>query len=130
MSVVSGLPDLILSGIKSVFLPDKETLQASFDKVTAKCDKLLVSYDLERLFKAETDITDVTVTVRGKKAVIVDSSIVQIGISHFRPYIRGFFVLMLVFFNVNQFLSLIGANPISAIGAYQQFVDKKGGGND
>lgn len=124
------MPDLILSAIKSVFVPDKETLQASFDKVTVKCNKLLVSYDLERLFKTETNIADVTVIMYGKKAVVVDSSIVQTGISYFRPYIRGFLVLMLVFFNVNQFLSLIGANPISAIGAYQQFVDKKGGGNE
>ncbi len=130
MSTISGIPDLILSGIKAIFVPDEETLQASFDKVTAKCNNLLVYYDLERLFKTETDIADVTVTIYGKKAVVVDSSVTQTGINHFRPYIRGFLVLMLVFFNVNQFLSLIGANPISAIGAYQQFANKKGGGNE
>lgn len=129
-----GLPDLILSGIKSVFVPDEETIQSSFDMVSNKCNRLLISYDLSRLFGSELEITDVKVTMYGKEAVIVDGDVIQDGVAYFRPYIRGFLVLMLIFFSVNQFFSLIGANPVFAQGVpalpdsgHFSLPDKKGG---
>lgn len=37
-----------------------------------------------------------------------DMSFLGDGIEYFRPYIRGFFVLLLLFYNLDEFLSFIG----------------------
>lgn len=113
---LAELPNKFIDGIKGIFVPDEGVVDEYFENVRLECMKLLVSYDLERLFEDETEINDVKITVYGKEAVILDSGVLKEGIVYFRPYIRGFLVLLLVLFNVNQFLSLIGAHPISIAG--------------
>lgn len=34
-----------------------------------------------------------------------------------RPFIRGFIVLLMIFYNINQFLSFIGAGTLSSLGS-------------
>jgi hypothetical protein len=52
----------------------------------------------------------------GSTATIIDTSTYKKVIKEIRPYIRGFLALLLVLFNVNQFLALIGQSPISLTG--------------
>lgn len=66
----------------------------------------------------------------GQKVTILDSSIVVKGINAFRHIVRGFIVLMLILFNINQFLALIGQPTISQVlgGAVASSNDTQGGG--
>ena len=47
----------------------------------------------------------------------VNNNLLMTGINKFKPIIRGFTALMLIFFNMNQLLNLIGQGSITqAIG--------------
>lgn len=65
------------------------------------------------LFGEERPIDDVTgsYTVPGVGSFefkFLDSHYLKEGIAVFRPYIRGFIVLLLVFYNANQFAKFFG----------------------
>lgn len=71
-------------------------------------------YDLDNLFSSSSAPTDITAEYNGGlwsySGKFVDFSWVVQGVEYFRPFIRGFIVLLLVFFNVRQALSMFGLN--------------------
>lgn len=125
--MASTLSTDLLEGIKGVFIPTQEDLQSSIDKVKSSCESLVVYYDLKALFSSGKDITDVTATMYGTEVTIVDTDSFHKVLKELRPYIRGFLALLLVFFNVNQFLSLIGHAPVSIVGQIVSGGSEKGG---
>lgn len=69
-------------------------------------------YDLDELFQSSTAPTDIVTTYDGGlwqyTGKFVDMKWLVQGVEVFRPYIRGFLVLLLVFFHVRQALSIFG----------------------
>jgi hypothetical protein len=114
--IVSGIPDAVFEGVKSIFIPEEDDITGVVEEISNSFDDLLISYDLKALWSSSQSIEDVKVTMYGSTATIIDTSTYKKVIKEIRPYIRGFLALLLVLFNVNQFLALIGQSPISLTG--------------
>lgn len=114
-----GLMNLITNAVKRVFIPDDGVVESIMDRLKANFDGLLVSYDLKSLVTDGKMFGDIKVTMYGKTMTIVDASLVEDAVMHFRSIIRGFMVLLLVLFNINQFLGFIGQPAISIVGGLQ-----------
>lgn len=87
------------------------------------------AYDMNLIFNKEVAFSDVKVKIYGHECVIVKTDKLKQVILAVRPYIRGFIVLLMVFYNINQFLMLIGQAPV-AIGAGKEIVRGGNGGDD
>jgi hypothetical protein len=111
--IVSGIPDACLEGLKGLFIPTEEDITSIVDDIKETYSGLLIDYDLKALWSSSKSIEDVKVTMYGSTVTVVDTSIFKKVIKEIRPYIRGFLALLLVLFNINQFLALIGQSPIS-----------------
>lgn len=106
---ILDLPDKIGDAIKGLFLPSDGFIESKIEHFR---DKLLGmgidTYDMGAIFNSEQPFTDITCSIRGQEATIVRMDVVDKVVKRFRPVIRGFMWLMLVFYNINQFLAFIG----------------------
>lgn len=126
-----GLANLITNAVKRVFIPDDGVIESIMDRLKANFNGLLVSYDLKGLVTSGKMFSDITITMNKKTMTVVDSFVIDTAIKHFRPIIRGFMVLLLILFNVNQFLAFIGQPAISIVGGLQALQkSEKGGTNE
>lgn len=131
---IAGLPALIanalLDGIKSIFIPDTDYINTEFDKLKQEIQLAfgISAYDMDLIFNKEIAFSDVTVTMYGMECTVVKTDKLKQVILAVRPYIRGFIVLLMVFYNINQFLMLIGQAPV-AIGAGKELVQGGNGGD-
>lgn len=117
-SIVS-IPEQIFAFIKRIFIPDSDKIQESIDLLSNKFkDKFgLNSYDLSGILGTESEISNHsgTINICGYEisATFLDVSYLIKGVNTFRPYIRGFVVLLLILYNINQLLGFIGAGHLS-----------------
>lgn len=124
-STVVSLPENILNGIKSIFIPRETEVQKSIDTLTNtfKSTFGVDSYDISNIFGTEAEITDQqgTIQVGGYEfnGTVFNVKYLVNAISTFRPVIRGFIVFLLILYNINQFLALIRQNPL-AVGIHLQ----------
>lgn len=106
---ILNLPEKIKDAIKALFLPSDGFIEG---KVQHFRDKLLGmgidTYDMGSIFNKEQPFEDITCTIRGQTVSIVRMDVVDKVVKKFRPTIRGFMWLMLVFYNYNQFMGFIG----------------------
>ena len=125
-SFLISLPDKILNGILDIFIPDVETLQADLEaaveNITSQFGIHFDTYD--RLFDTEIAPEDVVEDynipgIGTFKLKFLDTSYLIKGVAFFRPFIRGFLVLLLFFYNWKQVLTLFDQNPAIAGGAIQ-----------
>lgn len=114
VTAVTNLPDLIVNGIKRIFIPDAEIVNGKIEALKKEMYRLgVVSYDMSGIFNSEKPFEDITCTVMGSKVTIVNMAVVDKVVTHFRGVIRGFMWLMLVFYNFNQFMGLIGQKSMT-----------------
>jgi hypothetical protein len=131
-NAVKGIPDAIFEGIKRIFIPDTDKIQSSIDKLkdVAKSKFGVESVDLSGIMGVGTEISNHSGTVEilgySFTADFLDVSYLISGVTTFRPYIRGFIILLIFLYNINQFLHFIGAGGLS-LGA--NIVTRIGGGN-
>lgn len=131
-NAVKGIPDAIFEGIKRIFIPDTDKIQSSIDKLkdAAKSKFGVESVDLSGIMGVGTEVTNHSGTVEilgySFTADFLDVSYLISGVTTFRPYIRGFIILLIFLYNINQFLHFIGAGGLS-LGA--NIVTRIGGGN-
>ena len=131
-NAVKGIPDAIFEGIKRIFIPDTDKIQSSIDKLkdVAKSKFGVESVDLSGIRGVGTEISNHSGTVEilgySFTADFLDVSYLISGVTTFRPYIRGFIILLIFLYNINQFLHFIGAGGLS-LGA--NIVTRIGGGN-
>lgn len=130
-NAVKGIPDAIFEGIKRIFIPDTDKIQSSIDKLKdAAKSKFGVEVDLSGIMGVGTEVTNHSGTVEilgySFTADFLDVSYLISGVTTFRPYIRGFIILLIFLYNINQFLHFIGAGGLS-LGA--NIVTRIGGGN-
>lgn len=111
------LANLILDGIKSIFIPDPEQMEAQFmgllDEIN---EKYAFDFDLDSLFSSSKEPDDITaVYAVGSQSIemtFVAWHYLKQAVEYFRPFIRGFIVLMLIFYNLRQFASLFGIGGV------------------
>lgn len=114
VTAVTNLPDLIINGIKRIFVPDADIVNGKIDALKNEMYRLgVVSYDMSGIFNKEQPFEDITCTIMGSQVTIVNMAVVDKVVTHFRGVIRGFMWLMLVFYNFNQFMGLIGQKSMT-----------------
>lgn len=113
---ILAIPEAVGEFIKNLFVPKDGEMDKALDKLKSAFGGLLYSYELTSLATGSKEFGDITCTLYGKKVTILDASLVLKGVGFFRSIIRGFIALLLVLFNVNQFLGFIGQPAISIVG--------------
>lgn len=106
--------DGLTAALSSLFVPNSDHLQQLTsglkDQVT---DKFGIDFDLTVLVPHEKEIQGQQATFNfggyAFTATVFDPSALVRGIEEFRPYIRGFVAIMLIFFVINQVYSLLGS---------------------
>lgn len=120
---VKGIPNSILDGLKSLFVPRSDEINKSIQTLsnTFKSTFGVDSYDISDIFGTETEIADqqATISVCGYEFNLTVFNVKYLvrAISTFRPVIRGFIVFLLILYNINQLLALIRQHPI-AVGVH------------
>ena len=108
------IAEAFLDMLKTLFIPDSEYINEKVEYIKNQFIKLgVANYDMSALFNKETPLSDITCNIMGHEVVIVRMSLVEKGILKFRAIIRGFIILLMVMYNYNQFMGLIGQPPIS-----------------
>lgn len=121
--------DSLMDFIKGIFVPKEEDIDSALNRLKSEFGRLLVKYNLTTLASGSSAFKDISCTIMGQTVVIIRMDLAVKALGTFRPYMRGFMALLLVLFNINQFLHLIGQPSISIIGGIQamQKNDDKGG---
>lgn len=133
---VKEIPSKILDGIKSIFVPREEDVNNSIERLKTSFSNTfgIGDFDLSGVMGVSTEIsnksTEVTILGYTFNFSFFDVTYIKRAVNDFRPYIRGFILLMLALYNINQFLSFITAGHLS-LGNYININDSKNnsGGN-
>lgn len=111
---ILNLPEKIKDAIKALFLPSDGFIEGKIDHFRQKLLGMGIdTYDMGSIFNKEQPFEDITCTIRGQTVTIVRMDVVDKVVKKFRPIIRGFMWLMLVFYNINQFLHFIGQESMT-----------------
>lgn len=106
---ILNLPEKIKDVIKALVLPSDGFIEGKIQHFRDKLYAMGVdTYDMGSIFNKEQPFADITCTIRGQTVTIVRMDVVDKVVKKFRPVIRGFMWLMLVFYNINQFMHFIG----------------------
>lgn len=118
---IKNIPDLILSGIKSLFVPEEGYLDEKLESLEKKYLGML-GFSVEdfentlKKFSDEKAIDDVVITYNiggvQKEITILDTSFLVYGVDFMRPYVRGFIVLLMCFFALDQIMYIAHLNKI------------------
>lgn len=133
---VKEIPSKILDGIKSIFVPREEDVNNSIERLKTSFSNTfgIGDFDLSGVMGVSTEIsnksTEITILGYTFNFSFFDVTYIKRAVNDFRPYIRGFILLMLALYNINQFLSFITAGHLS-LGNYININDSKNnsGGN-
>lgn len=126
------MPTLILDGIKSIFVPDAEYINTAFNSFTDEM-ALKFSFDtdfFESLFQAETPVEDITTDynipgVGNFNIKVFDTNFFVEGVKYFRPFIRGFLVLLMLLYHIKQLIGFFGYNAGVVAGRSEGIVEAK-----
>lgn len=131
---ITQIPNLILEGIKEIFIPDNEYIEESFNGFL---DELKMKFNIdtgafESLFQGESAVTDTYVDynihgVGGMHLKVFDSSFLVQGVEYFRPFIRGFLVLMMLLYHVKQAIGFFGYDSGVVTGRSEHITSMKKG---
>ncbi|MGC6178129.1 hypothetical protein [Lacrimispora sp. 38-1] len=119
VNAISSLPgkigNAILDILKSLFIPADGYLEEKINYLVERFKGAfaVTPYDMSSVFSSEKELSDITVTMYGTTATIVNMDYVIEALTKFRKVIRGFITLLLLFYNINQFLAFIGQAPIT-----------------
>lgn len=94
-----------------LFIPPDDVFDIEIDKFFVKLDSKfgsVLSYDYNQLFSQEVSPADFYIDSQWGNLKILDMSFVIMGVNYFRPYIRGFIALMLVFYHIRQIMATFG----------------------
>lgn len=112
---ITGLPQLILDGIKDIFIPDTNYVSDAMNEFSNELKQkyYLDTAYFDSLFDGEKVVEDVNVDysifgVGTFNFKIFDSTWFVYGVQYFRPVIRGFLVLMMFFYHIKQIVSFFG----------------------
>lgn len=121
-NIVVGIADFV----KSLFIPNesylvtkKEQLEKSFSSLmgfnVSSVQTLFDSVNVSESMLVDEEFTINLHGVGNVKFKAFDNYFLLQGINKFKPILRGFITLMLIFFNMNQLLNVIGQGSISSV---------------
>lgn len=112
---ITNLPELIIEGIKGIFVPEEGAIETQFE---AFMEEMQMKWNLDDsfftgLFGSESAVSDITTeysipNVGTFNFKVFDSSFFVQGVSYFRPFIRGFLVLLMMLYHVKQLIGFFG----------------------
>lgn len=104
-----------MDGLKAIFIPDTNYTETAFNSFT---DELAMKFSFdtdffESLFQAETPVEDTyaeyTIPFVGTfNFKVFDKSFFIQGVTYFRPFVRGFLVLLMVLYHIRQLIGFFG----------------------
>ena len=112
-----SLIDLLFKLLKDIFIPDKEVLTSMIDDTKAHIESkfpfLSYSSKIISIFQGEKFIEDVEAGlslpyIGSFEFKVIEAKYVNKGIEVFRAVIRGWIILMLLFYHLNEFFAFIG----------------------
>ena len=121
-SIVEGVVSLpitiaeyLLQILHEIFVPDTDVINQQFNTTMENLkEKIGVTiFDLDNLFSSSGSPADINSNyniagVGTMNLKFVNYKYLVDGVNFFRPFIRGFIVLLLFFFNIRQLLSMFG----------------------
>lgn len=112
---IYALPNLIIDGIKAIFIPDSNHIK---DRMDSFLDEMAMKFSFnteffENLFQAEKPVEDIEMDynisgVGDFKLKVLDTSFFVQGVTYFRPFIRGFLVLLMLLYHIRQLIGFFG----------------------
>ena len=132
-SAIVAIPDAILSGFQSLFVPDSEVLKQElldfFDLISGKFgfDTAFMDY-LVSYGRPPSDISEFYEVpfVGTFNFTFLDVQYLISGVEYFRPYIRGFWALLLGFYNIKMALSFFNQDAGVVSGRLVSMFSRKG----
>ena len=106
LSALDGLLDGVLEGIKSLFIPEGFSWDFFLDDLGSVVSPPQ-AIDLKS-YVQNIEIPDVTVNMKGHELTIVDNSMLRDNIATFRKFIGAFMAILVMIFNYNMFMKLMG----------------------
>lgn len=113
--MIRELPVKIINGIKEIFIPNTEEIETMFNNSinTIKSKFGFQDFHFDSIANNSVAPTDVekNYNINGlgtMKFKFFDSKYLIKGVEYFRPFIRGFIVLCLLFYNYKMLLGFIG----------------------
>ena len=109
--------DMTRRVLSEIFVPDADYIEEAFTSFLEEL-KMKFNFDtemFESLFDSETPVEDVYVdidipNVGNFNLKLLDTKFFVDGVTYFRPFIRGFLVLLLFFFHISQLIGFFGYN--------------------
>lgn len=100
--------------MKGIFVPADGYIEEKIEYLTDELTAIgIATFDMSTIMSTETPLENINGVVYGKSVTFVNMDIVTDVLDNFRPVIRGFMWLMLVIFNYNQFMGLIGQQSLT-----------------
>ena len=116
LSVLEGLADNILTGLVSLVVPSEGFIETQINNIMNRLNGMgIAPFDMSEIFTDddESPFKDITIEVYGQEVVIVSFAHLDIFLDKFRPAIRGLIALFLIFYSIDQFLSLFSLGSMS-----------------
>lgn len=120
----------IINGIKDIFIPDTEVIKGQFDSTIENIQRTFnLNIDsFEGLFNgiSEQPVTDIKgeYNINGlgtMEITFLKADYLQQGVDFFRPFLRGFIILLLLLYHYKQVLTFIGQDPAIAHNAEKNY---------
>lgn len=112
-----AIPEAIWDMLVDLFIPDTEYIEQKFGEFRQEM-VMKFSFDtafFEGLFSSESPVTDTYMDynlpgVGAFHLKVFDVKFLIDGVTFFRPFIRGFLVLLMMLYNIRQLLGFFGYN--------------------
>lgn len=113
--MIGELPAKFAEAVKGIFIPEEGYIDGKIEYLK---NQIMVAfgigaYDMSSMFSSETTMKDIKITLYGHTMTICSMKFVMKALGTFRPIIRGFIVLMMIFYNINQLLICLGFSPVT-----------------
>lgn len=131
-NAILNLPNAFGDMIKGIFIPDDEYINTAFQSFLSELKyKMNVDTEFfESLFQVEQPVTDIKAeySIYGLgtfNLTFFDSKYFVQGIVFFRPFVRGFIVLMCALYHVKQLIGFFGHDAGVVTGAVKSVSTKE-----
>ena len=109
-NLIASLVQALIDMIAALLLPSDGFIDTEIGKINDKLNTLgIAPYDMSDIFNHgnENPFKNITINIYGQEVVIVSFDYLPQFLDKFRPIIRGLLVLFMLFYSINQLLSLI-----------------------
>lgn len=104
VNILDKIADTIKEALSFLFVPDSDAVKDSLNKLSQSVKHVfnLDNVDFSAIVSDGKQIEDKHINLYGKDIKIFDSSYIVNFINDYRKYIRAFFALLLILYNINQ----------------------------